>query len=271
MNNIAIMRLYLHTIRVICFLLFSISLNGQQSDMQNTTLQQIVDIVWLKDGSKLSGTILQWELARGMEFKLVTGAIIQIPKDSIAKVYQDIPFNSASPNDPMEYHRGPRPYAFKEEGMYHTISVFLDFSEFGGAGVHYSIGYKFSRMLGVGIGSGFESHDFFETRNIVPLYAEARGYFVPKKISPYYAVKIGYGFALENELNGTIDAKGGFYFCPELGVRFGGKNVNYYVGLEYLLQNATFTNTFWDWDPQQGTYTDIVGYRRVELRTGLLF
>jgi hypothetical protein len=104
----------------------------------------------------------------------------------------------------------------------------------------------------------------------VPLYIEARGYFLPKKITPYYALKTGYGFTLKNVPNGEIDSKGGFYFSPEIGVRFGGKSVNYYLGLEYKLQNASFTTTFSPWEGS-GIYTDKLSYRRIEMRTGILF
>lgn len=56
---------------------------------------------------------------------------------------------------------------------------------------------------------------------------------------------------------------------PEVGVRFGGKWVNYYLGVEYKIQNATWTSTY-DWDGN-GSVTDVISYRRLELRTGLLF
>lgn len=255
------------TIRFAVFLLLLISLN-QLVAQDSVATKPIVDVVWLKDGSKLSGTILKWELARGMELKLITGAIVNIPKEEIVKVYQDLPFSSQPSQSPDFYPRGPRPYAFREQGIYQTFSGFINFSDPGGAGVHYSIGHRFSRMLGVGIGAGFESNDFFYTRNIVPVYAEARGFLLAQRISPYYAVKLGYGFALEDPINGTLDAKGGIHFCPEFGVRFGGRTVNYYLGLEYKIQNATFrTNDWWN----GGEFTDKVSYRRLELRTGLVF
>lgn len=254
-------------------MLYTIAGSSQETrslQLDTSPVQTIVDVVLLKDGSKLSGRIMQWDLARGMQFKLITGAEMMIPKVEIAKVYQDIPFASAPVTGvPEYYHRGPKQYSFKEEGVYQTFSGFLNFSDNGGAGVHYSIGYRLSRMLGVGIGSGFESNDFFYTRNIVPLYAEARGFFLPQRITPYYALKIGYGFALTDELAGTIDAKGGIHFCPEFGVRFGGRNVCYYMGLEYKIQNATFTNS--DWWGGQGEFTDVISYRRTELRMGLVF
>ncbi|MDZ4749482.1 MAG: hypothetical protein SH808_13425 [Saprospiraceae bacterium] len=250
---------------VLLFILISANLLNAQDSVST---KPIVDVVWLKDGSKLSGTILKWELALGMEFKLITGAIVNIPKEEIMKVYQDLPFSSQVKQVPEFYPRGPRHYSFREQGIYQTISGFLNFSDPGGAGVHYSIGHRFNRLLGVGIGAGFESNDFFYTRNIVPVYAEARGFLLPQRISPYYALKIGYGFALEDPINGTLDAKGGIHFCPEFGVRFGGRTVNYYLGFEYKIQNATFRTTDW-WNG--GEFTDKVSYRRFELRTGLVF
>ncbi len=244
-------------------------LAGQTNDTIQPDESMIVDVVRLRDGSVLNGTILKWELDRGMQFKLITGVEIMIPVSMISRVYQDTPFAPKVWNDNISYNRGPKPYSFKEEGLYHTFSVFLNTSDMGGAGVHYSIGHRFSRLLSVGIGSGLESNDFYTTRKIIPLYAEARGFFVPKKITPYYALKLGYGFAMEDEIDGTTKSKGGLHFSPEFGVRFGGTDVNYYLGLEYKIQNATFENTFF-WDPGTVVIED-VSYRRFELRTGLVF
>ncbi len=256
------------TFRFAVFLLLLISAN-QVNAQDSVSTKPIVDVIWLKDGSKLSGTILKWVLARGMELKLMTGAIVNIPKEEILKVYQDLPFSSQVTQPLDFYPRGPRPYAFREHGVYQTFSGFINFSDPGGAGVHYSIGHRFSRMLGVGIGAGFESNDFWYTRNMVPLYAEARGFLLPQRITPYYALKLGYGIALSDPINGTLDAKGGILFCPEFGVRFGGRTVSYYLGLEYKIQNATWRTT--DWWGGQGEFTDKVSYRRLELRTGLVF
>ncbi|HQW02186.1 MAG: hypothetical protein IPN60_04010 [Saprospiraceae bacterium] len=255
------------TFRFALFLLLLISAN-LVSAQDSVVTKPIVDVVLLKDGSKLSGTIVKWELARGMELKLITGAIVNIPKEEIVKVYQDLPFSAQHSLAPEMYARGPRPYAFREEGVYQTFSGFISFSDPGGAGVHYSIGHRFNRLLGVGLGVGFESNDFWYTRNMVPIYAEARGFLLPQRITPYYALKLGYGIALSDPINGTLDAKGGVLFCPEFGVRFGGRTVSYYLGLEYKIQNATWRTTDW-WNG--GEFTDKVSYRRLELRTGLVF
>ncbi len=237
------------------------------SQKEIETEKQIVDVVYLKDGSKLSGKILKWELARGMEFQLATGAVISIPKEDIKNVMQDTPFYSAH-IQPRE--RGPKAYSFRETGWYQNSSGFINPSFSGGAGIHHVMGYRFNRKIGVGFGMGIETHDFNAVRNIIPVFAEVRGFLLPKKVTPYYALKLGYGFALKDEISGTLEGKGGIHISPELGVRFGAGDVNFYAGLEYKLQNATFIWNGWDfWGNTR--LTDKVSYRRIEFRTGLLF
>ncbi len=249
-------------------IVFSVFLSFQAYSQLESDEQKIFDVVWLKDGSKLSGTILKWELDRGMEFQLLTGAIINIPKSDIRRVIQDTPFGAMDRELRYSYVREPKPYAFREIGWYHNSSAFLNVSFMGGAGIHHVMGYRFNRKLGIGLGIGIETHDFNRVRNFVPIYAEARGFLWSKKITPYYALKVGYGIALRDRLSGTSEAKGGFHFSPEFGVRFGGgSDVSYYLGMEYKIQNATFTDEWFG----GGTSTDKISYRRMELRTGLLF
>lgn len=248
-----------------CIFLFAMDLSSQKESEE-----KLVDIVWLKDGSKLIGTIIKWNLETGMDFQLSTGAQIEIPVSQIEKVTQDTGFTPGGSMEHPAYYQGSRPYRFKETGWYNNFSAFLNPSYMGGAGVHHAVGYRFNRLVGVGLGFGIESNDFTSYRNIMPVYAELRGFMIPKKISPYYALKLGYGFGLKDEPNGTIGAKGGVHFSPELGIRFGAGDVSYYAGLEYKFQNATFVWDGWDWTGQT-RITDKVSYRRVEFRTGLLF
>lgn len=237
------------------------------ADAQVAPDAQAVDVVWLKDGSRLTGTIVRWELERGMELKLVTGANVVISKRDIRRVFQNLSYTAAQENLQQELMRTPKPYAFREQGLYQAVSGYVNTSFLGGAGMDYSIGYRFRRELGVGMGFGFESNDLTSFRNFIPWFAEARGYLLPKKITPYYAVKIGYGFALKNEHAFNETPHGGFYFAPELGVRFGSGPVSFFAGAEYKIQNVTYTT---DWGPDY-RFEDKVNYRRVEFRTGIVF
>jgi len=203
------------------------------------------------------------------ELKLLTGAEISIAKKDIHRVMQDIPLGEGNDKVTHTYVRQPKIYDFKEKGWYHNTSVFINFSFNSGAGIHHAMGYRFNRLLGVGIGSGIETHDFNSVRNIIPIYAEARGFLLPLRITPYYALKIGYGIALKDETRFTTRANGGFHFSPEVGVRFGAGDVSYYLGIEYKLQKASFVSE--NFFGGGGTFTDNISYRRFELRTGLLF
>lgn len=269
MRNKRFMKLILQYTFFILFCLLSGTVFSQDDD---TTIIKRNDIIYLKDGSRLSGRILSWELDKGMQFELSTGATIYIEKDDIEKVDQDTESDDIS-NYRFRRERKPsepKPYAFRETGWYQNTSGFFNISILGGAGIHHAMGYRFNRFFGVGLGMGIETNDFTAFRKLLPVFAEVRGFLLPKKISPYYAIKVGYAFGLRDELNGTMGAKGGIHFSPELGVRFGAGDVNYYLGLEYKLQNATFTWNGWDWSG--GTIvTDHISYRRIELRTGLLF
>jgi hypothetical protein len=230
----------------------------------------IVDVVELRDGSRLVGRIERWTYDRGLEIVLITGAKVSIPKHDIRNVTQQTALSDQMAIfQTYGYGMKAKPaYAFREKGLYQSVSFFLNTSASGGAGLHYSIGHRFNRWIGVGLGFGYESNDLTQSRQLIPLYAEARGFLLARRITPYYGFKMGYAFALTDEEWGLTSAKGGFGFSPELGIRFGARAVNVYAGVEYKWQRASWTHeTFGtDW-----TYTDEVTYKRINFRAGLLF
>lgn len=232
----------------------------------------IVDVVELRDGSRLVGRIERWAYDRGLEMVLITGAKVSIPKQDIRNVTQQTALaDQMAIFQTYGYGMRAKPaYAFREKGLYQSFSVFLNTSTSGGAGLHYAIGHRFNRWIGAGLGVGYESNDLTQSRQLIPLFAEARGFLLARRITPYYGFKIGYAFALTDEEWGLTSAKGGFGFSPELGVRFGSRAVNVYAGVEYKWQQASWTYTGWGWDGQ-GTYTDDVTYKRLNFRTGILF
>ena len=233
----------------------------------------IVDVVELRDGSRLVGRIERWAYDRGLEMVLITGAKVSIPKQDIRNVTQQTALSDQMAIfQTYGYGMKARPaYAFREKGLYQSASFFLNTSVSGGAGIHYAIGHRFNRWIGVGLGVGYESNDLTQSRQLIPVYAEARGFLLARRITPYYGFKLGYAFALPDEEWGLTSAKGGFGFSPELGVRFGSRAVNVYVGAEYKWQRASWTHTSFSWDGSDWTYTDEVTYRRINFRAGLLF
>ena len=230
---------------------------------------QLIDVVWLKDGSRLSGSILTWEYDRGLELKLASGTIMTIPKKDISHVFQQVQRGTEDSLKPLHKVRIEKPYAFKEHGLYHTVSLSFHTSAYGGTGLQYSIGHRFNNRLGVGAGIGYETNDVNTGRNFIPVFAEFRGFLKQTKSTPYYGFKMGYGFAVQNndEFNfSPEEGKGGIYVNPEIGYRFGANKVNIYVGGEYKLQKASYTGGWTDY-----SYTDHITYRRFQLRCGIVF
>jgi len=262
-----------HRMRILgltCLLVLS-GLTGLLAQEATISADSIVDVVRLRDGSRLVGKIERWEFDRGISIRLITGALVSVPKREVRSVEQQTTLGQplAAPARPGPFSREPKPYAFKEEGFYQVISGFMNPAATGGLGHNYAAGYRFNRLLGVGIGTGIETHDIVSIRNLIPLFVEVRGFVLPNKVSPYYAFKLGYAFALNDGTSGLERARGGISIGPEAGGRFGARRVNFFLGAEFKYQRASWTYA-WGWDGQ-GEYTDDMRYRRLNLRAGIVF
>lgn len=101
---------------------------------------------------------------------------------------------------------------------------------------HYPFGKRFSAGAGTGLS--------FYGKTVIPLFAEARfDLLKPRKLTPYIAAGIGYGFAPSGKANG------GLYFHPSIGVRYTfRKNLQFLLSAGYELQKLeqqkTCENTF---------------------------
>jgi hypothetical protein len=185
---------------------------------------------------------------------------VRIPDSAIRKVRQQW----------VGQRRIAKPYSFKEEGFYQTLEVgLLVNASNGGLSATYSAGHRFSRWLGVGGGVGISGFDFEQGTNVIPLFVEVRGFATQKKVSPYYALRIGYGFALKNAANDISETKGGYLFNPQLGIRFGGGSaVSFYTGIGLHIQRATYTisRTF-----NEEVVVNRYLFKRLELKFGITF
>ncbi len=236
-----------------------ISLNGQSSK----DVQAYTHTVYKTDGSILTGEITSWsqsysslKLRSGLEIQLSTGEIKKIISD-------DLPGRGEK-----ERRASTRTYQFKERGIYHVSTGVFSAGPGAGLGVSHAVGFRFSRLLGVGAGTGIESYDVGSGNQIVPIFAEARGFFMAQNISPYYALRAGYGFALKNPDANNTKASGGGTFSAELGYRFGGaKGVNFFTGVGVHFQKAEY-HYVWPWDER---FNDRVRHRRTEIKLGVIF
>ena len=238
-----------------------VALIGMMTFVLQAQEVKTIDIVTTHSGSVWKGTIVEITEDRYYIVETLSGLIMRMPEDGIKSVRQ------------VWAGRGPRTvkeYSFKEVGFYNTIELGLNGNSLGGGmNITYSAGHRFNKWLGVGAGLGYMGYELGWGRNTVPLFAEVRGFTSSKKISPYYAFRAGYGIALLSEVNGIVDTKGGYFFNPQVGVRFGGGSaVSFYTGLGVNIQKATYTEEVW-WS--ETTTVDEYVFRRLELKFGITF
>lgn len=110
----------------------------------------------------------------------------------------------------------------------------------GGGGFRVAAGYKMNRWINVGAGSGFEFYNFENNTAFIPLFAEVKGELADWKVVPFYSMEMGIGFRMKSKNDSWENKPKGFYFRPQLGWKFKGKNdFATTLGFGYLLQKSS--------------------------------
>lgn len=231
----------------------------------NAEAQHYEEVVYLMNGSVIRGDVIEQNKEK-IKIKIAGGSILVYEMSEVERITKE--------EKKIKDKKGAKDFRFKETGYYNAVSFGLlpGQDEFGnfpfGGSLHYVLGYQYQPIIGAGIGIGADTYLYSEIRNVIPLYLEARGYLTENQpFSPYYSVQAGYGFALVNNTQSMIDAKGGIMLHPKVGFRFPSRsNASFTTEIGYLFQKASFT--FDDW---QGRYRDSVSFRRISVRLGILF
>ncbi len=243
---------------------------AQIGQAQNPLLEHhTFDKIYLKGGTFFYGKVLNLN-DEIVEFEMMNGKIVEFKRISVKKIVQQL-------NDKAKenFQLKSRPlYNFKETGWYNSTYINLpqgfDIADswISGMGLHHVFGYQHSRLLGTGVGLGFDGYELGSGRNVLSAYSEIRGYFLQENFSPFYTLGFGYGFALKNTDIGIIESKGGLFFNPAISYRFGGSaNANFLLGLGYKIQRATFADRGWNGSVSKQTYT----FNRLNVMVGLVF
>lgn len=247
------------------FLLLLVGVIGaQESDWNASDRVTVV----LKRGIVLQGHFIDVDPGVAYVLRTIHGDSVRIPDRLLKKVqYGELhQYQSSLPK--LE-----RAYRFSEEGFYMASSLGLLIgasNESGGlTGIELSAsaGWQYSRLLGIGFGTGL---DFYHPRGeevILPVFAEVRGYFLERKITPYYALRAGYGIALRNERSGIVGAEGGWMLNPVIGWRLGGRTSgNMTIDFGVKFQKANF-----DFERRNEQSQVSLFYKRLNVRLGILF
>jgi len=259
------------SIYIVIFSIFSFLLFSSFTLKAQKTLKDYhqYDKLYLKGGTMFYGKILEFN-EEFVEFEIINGKVVKLKRSMVKKIVQQLTKEA----ERLFQFKTRSPYNFKETGWYNSTYFNLPqgFANDGwwiaGLGLHHVTGYQHKRLLGTGFGLGLDGYQMGDARNVISAYGELRGYFLAENFSPFYTVALGYGFALKNDDLGVIDSKGGLFFNPGIGYRFGGSaNANFMMGLGYKLQQATFSNRGWNGSVSKQKYN----FNRLNVRVGLIF
>ena len=247
----------LRTLLVFSLVLVAATLFSQQNC-------DCTDIVYTRGGSVYRGKITEHTPGGNLVITTWSGIVFTVPATGVKRIVQRC----------KDGQRIVKPYDFKEHGLYNAtrLGVQVGQNYFGdnavGFALYHSTGWMFNRWLGAGIGFGAEifNPDGEEVATY-PVFAELRGYFLAKKVTPFYMVGGGWAFTGKNpdpRWGYTEDWDGGWLAKAQLGYRFG-NNFSVYGGLS-LQQKTRNWESVWGNDWGQ----DRILHKRLELGISVL-
>jgi hypothetical protein len=197
--------------------------------------QQMQDVIYLKDGGVLKGTIIEEVPGKTYKIESTGGNIFAVTLDEIEKLAKkktkskdEFWFRSRWRNDTTFYQR-------KNKGHFFEAQLLVENRQFGGRIIN---GYRFSNYAQLGIGIGIDmlmSSPFNEPINglnkkaLAGTYPSVFLYFQSeaksrRRVSPYFALEGGYTMAFggldetaEDEFGNTMS--GGIMAGAGLGLR----------------------------------------------------
>lgn len=252
---------------LLMFLIMMIALAGRAQE--NGVPESPPDVLYLKDGTVLKGKLLHYIQGDKIVFELSTGDRVEYPQKKIRRFVQGGTLPEKAQAKP------PKSYNFQETGLFFNLLPGMTFGRSSNSDNAVSLnllgsaGYQLNRWIGVGGGIAVDAYVPHRGEIVYPVFAEARGYFSPTRYSGFYVLRTGYGIVFAEEDNGVMDASGGFFLNPAIGLRWGGaSSVNFVSEFGFQYQRAGYERSF-GWNGER----DVIkkGYKRLNIRLGILF
>lgn len=235
-----------------------------------------LDTIYLKNGGMMAGKMLRYHPRRGAVLEKSYGTYTTITADNIRSI--QLHSGKASKENAKLKIPSEKPYNFRETGFYFTVmgSMLNGIDPAGeketGFGLEATTGYMFHRLVGVGLGVGFDTYSIISNNApaIFPVSMEVRGYLIEQNWSPYYALRAGYGLAAKDEERNINEARGGAMLHPAFGLRLGAReDVNFALDVGYRFQRATVERDVTTW--RREIQEQRIWYKRLTVRFGILF
>lgn len=199
------------------------------------------EVVYLKNGSIVRGQIIETIPNESLKIETQDGNVFFFRMEEVLKMTKEEPFKR---KDHKKFNK-PKGYFGLLEG-----SIPCLIGEIGATVVN---GYRVCPQFAVGGGIGFL---FFGNLNI-PLFLHLRSDFLNRRVSPYFALNLGYNLSLFQ--SDTFIKYNGFFAAPSLDVSYNVGQYRMTTGLEFSANQA------WESD-----YYDEFGYSQSRIWLGAL-
>lgn len=223
--------------------------------------------VYLKNGKVLQGAIITSIFDEYLTLEIDELTHLDIHFDKIKSIYFGQHAEEAKSKPAYE----------PKTGFIHAADIGLLFGQTSyGVAPSFSANivnsYQFNPHFGTGLGLGI---DLYGNITTLPVYANLKGAFTKKKVTPYYFLNAGYTFAWANEHYNDLEydhVKGGWFFQPGLGYQFNMAQSALLIGFGYRIQKVTldYHTPNWQWDGEI-FYHEEITIRRLSFSVGISF
>ena len=236
---------------LLSFLLFNFSLAAQEQESK-----QEIDVIYFKDGNVIKGKILD-NYKKAYRIEMLSGDVITVSKKNVSTT------KSISLKDAIFIEDG---LILPTKGYYgiYAINLLTGSGTYNYGEIAPSLsmihGHQFDHNLSLGLGISVDFYGY----TIIPVFLDIRGYPRKKRLSPFYALDVGYGFPVWGQ-NSWTNIKGGLMLNPSLGLRFlGRRKSSFQLGIGYKKQFISRNYVRQD-------YSDQIVFNRLQLNLGLMF
>lgn len=217
-----------------------------------------IDVVYLKDGSKIKGIIVEQIPGKSLKIETSLGNQLSFPISQVEKLTRELKDPNTKqiaqldgPSAPKKQE--PKPFFSRPKGYFGNIELLMS----GSPGLRVINGYKFGRLGYLGLAIGIEANNMrafdqlsnpfmgsiVDQKPFLTFNAVYAGDILKRKITPFYQVELGYGMNLNG--NEYVNYDGGLPFYYNLKKSLGGpmggavfgvkfntrKRVNFKLGL----------------------------------------
>jgi len=229
-----------------------------------TAAQTFQEIVYLKNGSVIRGTIIEQVPNESLKIRTSDGSIFAYEMTDVEKITKEQVGNrfagrtvanetsgfgsSLNGLGPQKGYRG-----FVDLG--YTIGT----GDFGLDRIEFSTSHGYQILPCFYAGAGAGAHYYFDADAVeIPIFADFRADLLNHSVCPFIDLKIGY----------TVHEDTGFYLNPQFGVRFAvGPKTAVNLGIGYTMQRIEFSY----YDEYYGSFSDSVNCGGFSIKLGFEF